>query len=224
MLFFTQLSTFVALAAICNAAAVNTGVTHFQKRDEATEALAVVQGLFDQVRVVTANINATRAGLNADSTIFENATALVSFQSDITSITTLVTAATVQVNAISVPVAKRSFTGLFVRQEPPSTTVIDLSNLLVTLLLEVENTVNPLLTNLGLGPLVDAVLVPLEQAINALVGALGELVDGLIALVVQLLDAITSAVGAIIGLILGALLGFLGIGTPPAGTLIASVA
>ncbi|KAG8628114.1 hypothetical protein KVT40_003987 [Elsinoe batatas] len=222
MRFFTQLVAVVGLASVCTAAAVDTGVARLQKRNKATEALAVVQDLFDQIRVVTANINATRAGLNADSTIFENATALVSFQTDITSITTLVTAATVQVNAISVLPAKRSFMGLFVRQEPPSTTVIDLSNLLVTLLLEVENTVNPLLTNLGLGPLVDAVLVPLEQAINALVGALGELVDGLIALVVQLLDAITSAVGAIIGPILGALLGFLGIGTPPARTLIAS--
>ncbi|KAF4556600.1 Hypothetical protein D9617_1g084780 [Elsinoe fawcettii] len=218
MKLFTYALSFLGLASTGIAAAVNTDVVALQKRDEAQnlQALAVVQGLYSQILGVTASINATRAGLNADSTIIDNATALVSFQTDIVSLTTLVTAATAQVNLIAVPVGKRSIMHLFVRQDPPSTTVIDLSNLLVTLLLEVENTINPLLDNLGLGPLVDAVLVPLEQAINALVGALGELVDGLIAIVVQILDALTTAVGAVIGPILGALLGFLGIGTPPA--------
>ncbi|KAI9708488.1 MAG: hypothetical protein M1820_003949 [Bogoriella megaspora] len=197
MKLFSTILALAYVAHVSSAAVVSPTETEISKRDAGSDAFDLVSSLYDSILQYDADINSTVAGLTPTSTSEEKAAALSTARSDLETITSLINTATTSISSLT----KRS---LSPRQAGNET--IDLADLLVTLLTEVDNTVNQLIENLGLTGLVD-LLTPIEDALTALVGAVGQVVDGVIALVVQLLDAITSALGSVLSGVLGGLTG-----------------
>lgn len=91
-----------------------------------------------------------------------NPSTVASVRSDLKSITSLVNDAAAK--APTLGLTQRSLT---LELEPRQITneTLDLADLLATLLTEVDNTINPLLENLGLGKLNTSFLAPVQQTL-----------------------------------------------------------
>ena len=118
-----------------------------QKR-QISSAYTIVSNLYDAVQQYTGAINETAAGLNADSTAADNATAAASFISNVEAITALVTSATTEVDGL----APETSTKLAKRQ-----TGATLAALVTSLLLEIGGALNGIIATLGLSKWISAV-------------------------------------------------------------------
>ncbi|KAL9108743.1 MAG: hypothetical protein Q9227_006539 [Pyrenula ochraceoflavens] len=201
MKFFAYALAFVGISGFTSAA---LDPSILKERDATTNEYTLVLNLFNNVLSYDANINATVAGLDR-ITVLLNPNTVFNVRSDISALTDAVNAAAAEAPDITkrylAPDARYE---LAARQTTGNET-LDLADLLAELLTEIDNTINPLLVDLGLGPLVTDLITPLEDALVALVRGVGAVVDGLVAALYPILEAIASAVGAILGPVLGLL-------------------
>ncbi|KAK3630918.1 hypothetical protein LTR56_017191 [Elasticomyces elasticus] len=146
-----------------------------EKRQSA-DASQIVESLYANIQQYTGAINETAAGINADSSAADNATAATSFITNIVAVTTAVDAAKAQVDLL--PLSS------IVRRQ----TEAALAGLVENLLLEVSGALNSIVGTLAallgsLNPLVSslsALLLSLENVVDNLLTVVRELLDGLL--------------------------------------------
>jgi len=192
---FFSVFALTGLAATAIASPVAVSESAVQKRQTGpSAALTLLTNLLSTVKVHTAAINTTVATITSSSTPAEKAAAAAAAGADLTTITTEITTAATAAKALTV--TKRS--DLVARQASTTTIAAALQALLEELVATVQN----LVTNLGLGPLL-SFLNPLLSALGTLVLSLIPVVDDLLAIVEELLDGILTGLGtALLGLTL----------------------
>ena len=109
------------------------------EKRQIADATSIVEKLYADVQSYTGAINATAAGLNADSSVVDNSTAAASFITNVNAITALVTAATAQTDLLA-PV------GSLARRQTDTA----LAALVENLLLEISGALNGIVATLGL--------------------------------------------------------------------------
>lgn len=109
------------------------------EKRQIADATSIVEKLYADVQQYTGAINATAAGLNADSSVLDNTTAAASFITNVNAITALVTAATAETNLLAPA-------GSVARRQTDTA----LAALVENLLLEISGALNGIVATLGL--------------------------------------------------------------------------
>ncbi|KAK5720397.1 hypothetical protein LTR17_015034 [Elasticomyces elasticus] len=160
-----------------------------EKRQSA-DASQIVESLYTNIQQYTGAINETAAGINADSSAADNATAATAFITNIVAVTTAVDAAKAQVDLL--PLSS------IVRRQ----TEAALAGLVENLLLEVSGALNSIVGTLGLTALLGS-LNPLVSSLSGLLLSFENVVDNLLTIVRELLDGLLTGLSVgLAGLVL----------------------
>jgi len=137
---FTLLSTIglFGLAIAAPVAEPEASVALESRQSAEAQAYTIVDNLYTEIKQYTGAINTTAAGINADSTAADNATAAATFITNVKAITTAVDLAKVKTDALPL-------TSIVKRQTDAA-----LAALLEGLLTEVSGALNNIVASLGL--------------------------------------------------------------------------
>ncbi|MCJ1450183.1 hypothetical protein MMC28_000512 [Mycoblastus sanguinarius] len=158
----------------------------------APAALAIMQGLYTQVKQHTAVINSTAASLGPTS---DKAAAANTFESQIASIDTLVVGATRQVNALGTPAHKRSFDLDNAVAKRTAADPTGIGAVVASLLAEIGGALDEIIAALGLTATL-SFLGPLVATLSGLLAALVPVVEDLLGVVEGLLGGLLGGLSA----------------------------
>lgn len=202
MKFFSSFLTFGLLstslltsAAVIPAEKREVAPVQLEKRAPSlVESIAIVQDLYEKVKVYTGSINSTTSGLGDSPSVVESAAAAAKVNDAVGQITLLVNSAIAEINGASK--VKRDI--IVARQAPT-----DLAGVIVNLLIEISSALNNVIATLGLSALLAGTLGGLVTALSGLLLALVPVVDNLLELVRRLLNGLLIGLSAaLLGLII----------------------